>query len=647
MFESILLLLGGLGTFLVGLKMMGDNLQNIAGNRLKPLFNKVSNNKFMGIATGAGITAVIQSSSATTVMVVGFVNAGMMTLKQATSIIMGANIGTTITAQITALQSLPITPFLTAFACVGAFMAMSSKDKIAKSGMLISGVGLIFVGMIFMSNSMKDFSQSQKVIDLLSSVTNPFLLMLIGLVFTALIQSSSATTSILITLCSVTADGMSLMSLQSAIFVTLGINIGTCVTAMLASIGANTNAKRASVIHLLFNVFGTLIFLIFIFVAPLISEKLAMHYWLSKAFPLVSTQIAMFHTIFNILATLMLLPFTGGLTKLATIIIRDKKIPDAEESQDKDYKFAFIDERILKSPSIALMMLRKEVVAMAQLSKQNLDIAIECITELNFDKEEDFAAREKKIDFLNKKLTKYAVKISAKDISYKEEKEIASFYHAISDIERVGDYAENICESAHELVDYKLTFSPTAIEEIKMMKGAVDKLYENVLTAFEEKSLALIDEVDGYEDLVDTYNEDLARNHIVRLHNSECSSESGGIFLSIVSNLERVADHFRNVFTSMKSYVSPVKVKANVREGDSNLHDLSNDQVSADIDTSSVNATLQDTSPAIVSDTTATFTNANDNVNTDTANAVEEAAESEEKSQTPDEIATTDVSENK
>ena len=646
MFESILLLLGGLGTFLVGLKMMGDNLQNIAGNRLKPLFNKVSNNKFMGIATGAGITAVIQSSSATTVMVVGFVNAGMMTLKQATSIIMGANIGTTITAQITALQSLPITPFLTAFACVGAFMAMSSKDKIAKSGMLISGVGLIFVGMIFMSNSMKDFSQSQKVIDLLSSVTNPFLLMLIGLVFTALIQSSSATTSILITLCSVTADGVSLMSLQSAIFVTLGINIGTCVTAMLASIGANTNAKRASVIHLLFNVFGTLIFLIFIFVAPLISEKLAMHYWLSKAFPLVSTQIAMFHTIFNVLATLMLLPFTGGLTKLATIIIRDKKIPDAEESQDKDYKFAFIDERILKSPSIALMMLRKEVVAMAQLSKQNLDIAIECITELNFDKEEDFAAREKKIDFLNKKLTKYAVKISAKDISYKEEKELASLYHAISDIERVGDYAENICESAHELVDYKLTFSPTAIEEIKMMKGAVDKLYENVLTAFEEKSLALIDEVDGYEDLVDTYNEDLARNPIVRLHNSECSSESGGIFLSIVSNLERVADHFRNVFTSMKSYVSPVKVKANVREDDSNLHDLSNDQVSADIDTSSVNATLQDTS-AIVSDTTATFTNANDNVNTDTANAVEEAAESEEKSQTPDEITTTDVSENK
>ena len=310
MFESILLLLGGLGTFLIGLKMMGDNLQNIAGDRLKSLFNKVSNNKFMGIATGTGITAVIQSSSATTVMVVGFVNAGMMTLKQATSIIMGANIGTTITAQITALQSLPITPFLTAFACVGAFMAMSGKDKVAKAGMLISGIGIIFVGMRFMSTSMNNINNSPAVMNLLSSATNPLLLMLIGLVFTAIFQSSSATTSILITLCSVSVEGGGqLMTLQSAIFVTLGINIGTCVTAMLASIGANTNAKRASVIHLLFNVFGTAIFLIFIFLAPLISKKLAIDYWLAKAFPnVVSTQIAMFHTIFNIISTLILLP---------------------------------------------------------------------------------------------------------------------------------------------------------------------------------------------------------------------------------------------------------------------------------------------------------------------------------------------------
>lgn len=638
MFESILLLLGGLGTFLVGLKMMGDNLQNIAGNRLKSLFNKVSNNKFMGIATGAGITAVIQSSSATTVMIVGFVNAGMMTLKQATSIIMGANIGTTITAQITALQSLPITPFLTALACVGAFMAMFGKDKIAKAGMLISGIGVIFVGMKFMSISMDEVSKSPAVINLLSSVTNPFLLMLIGLVFTAVFQSSAATTSILITLCSVSAGGGEpLMTLESAIFVTLGINIGTCVTAMLASIGANTNAKRASVIHLLFNVFGTLIFLIFIFVAPLISKKLAISYWLAKAFPLVSTQIAMFHTFFNVLATLILLPFTGGLTKLATLIVREKKKPVEEDKEEKEYKFAFIDERILKSPSIALMMLRKEIVAMAQMAKQNLDISLDCITQLNFDKQEEFAEREKKIDFLNKKLTKYAVKISAKDVSYKEEKEIASFYHAISDIERVGDYAENICESAHELVEYKLTFSPTAIEEIKAMKGAVDHLYDNVISAFEAKSLALIDEVDGYEDLVDTYNEDLSKNHIARLHNNECSSESGGIFLSIVSNLERVADHFRNVFTSMKSYVSPVKVKANVKDGDNG-----SSSVSADSALENTNNGATDNVSADNADNTA-IGNAADGA--DTATPQEQQSDIKENSQS--DTVTTDVSENK
>lgn len=585
MLKSILFLLGGLGSFLVGLKMMGDNLQNIAGDRLKLLFNKVSNNKFMGIATGAGITAVIQSSSATTVMIVGFVNAGMMTLKQATSIIMGANIGTTITAQITALQSLPITPFLAALACVGAFMAMFGKDKLAKAGMLVSGIGIIFVGMKFMGDSMSNINNSPTVVKLLSSATNPFLLMLIGLVFTAIFQSSAATTSILITLCSVSSgDSGQLMTLQSAIFVTLGINIGTCVTAMLASIGANTNAKRASIIHLLFNVFGTLIFMILIFVAPLISKKLAIDYWLAKAFPgVVSTQIAMFHTIFNIVSTLILLPFTGGLTKLATLIVRDKKKTNEDEAEEKsDYKFAFIDERILKTPPIAIMMLRKEVVAMARMSKQNFDIAFDCLTKLNFDRQKEFEEREKNIDFLNKKLTKYAVKISAKDISYKEEKEIASFYHAISDIERVGDYAENICESAQELVEYKLNFSATAIEELNMMKSAVDKLYENVITGFEAKSIALKEEVEGYEDLVDTYNADLEKSHIARLHNNECSSESGGIFLSIVSNMERIADHFRNVFNSMNTYVSPVKIKANIKDSNNTASAVAEDNTKSE-----------------------------------------------------------------
>lgn len=558
-FEALLLLFGGLGTFLLGLKLMSDNLQTLAGNRLKPLFNKLSNNRFMGIATGAGITAVIQSSSATTVMVVGFVNAGIMTLKQATGIIMGANIGTTITAHIAALQSLPIASFLAALACVGAFMTMSSKDKVAKSGMLICGIGVIFVGMDFMSSAMDSFSKDEAIRQFISSISNPFLLMLIGLAFTALIQSSSATTSILITL---GAAGM--MTLRSAIFMTLGINIGTCVTAILASIGANANAKRASVIHLMFNIFGTIIFSLLIFLLPLISPKLAFDYWLAKLVPnVIGTQIALFHTLFNVVSTIILVPFTGGLTKLATLIVRDKKSKEQEVPEEK--RFMYIDDRILKTPSIALLMLRKEIIAMAELAKTNFDLSVECLTKLNFDKKQEFEEREKHIDYLNKKLTKYSVKISTKDISYIEEKEIASFYHAISDIERVGDYAENICEYAQELVENNLNFSNVANEEILLMKGAIDHLYENVMEAFEKKNLGLKDEVEGYEDLVDSYESDLSKNHIARLHNNTCSAESGGIFLSIVSNMERVADHFRNVFYSMTSYISAVKTKANVK----------------------------------------------------------------------------------
>lgn len=569
--SSILLLLGGLGAFLVGLKMMGDNLQNLAGNRLKPLFNKVSNNRFMGIATGAGVTAIIQSSSATTVMVVGFVNAGIMTLKQATGIIMGANIGTTITAHITALQSLPITPFLTAMACVGAFMAMSSKDKIAKTGLLIGGIGIIFVGMKFMSSAMETVSENPKIEAMLTSVSNPFLLMFIGLAITALIQSSSATTSILITLSSV-----GLMTLRNAIFMTLGINIGTCVTAMLASIGANTNAKRASVIHLLFNIFGCLIFTILIFVLPLISPKLAFDYWLPKAFTQVGTQIAMFHTLFNVVATIILVPFTSGLTKLSTLIVRDGK---NTEQAPQDKKFLYIDERLLKTPSIALLMLRKEVVAMSKLAKENFDLALTTLTTLKFDKEEEFNEREKHIDFLNKNLTKYAVKISAKDIAYIEEKEIASFYHVISDIERVGDYAENIIEYAHELVDNNTNFSAQAIDELKDMQSAINQLYENVMLGFEHKSMAFKDIVDEYENMVDNFEETLSKNHIIRLHDNTCSAESGGVFLSTISNMERIADHMRNIFNSMSTYVSPaLKTKVNIKDNEQNIDNDDNTQ---------------------------------------------------------------------
>ena len=295
--EMILTLLGGLGVFLIALKIMSENLESVAGNKLKNVFNKISSNRFAGIAVGTGVTAVIQSSSATTVMVVGFVNAGVMTLKQATAIIMGANIGTTVTAQIVALQSLPVTAFFAALACVGAFMTMLGKDKVNRAGQIVGSIGMIFVGLDVMSAAMSSFSGSETVTNVMASISNPFLLLLIGMVITAIIQSSSATTSILITMA-----GAGLMTLENAIFITLGINIGTCITAVLASIGATVNGKRASVIHLMFNVFGSLVFFILALCLP-IDE------WLQAAFPEIETQIAMFHTIFNVTTTILLVGF--------------------------------------------------------------------------------------------------------------------------------------------------------------------------------------------------------------------------------------------------------------------------------------------------------------------------------------------------
>ncbi len=551
------MLLGGLGVFLVGIKTMGDNLEALAGNKLKQIFNRISNNRFTGVALGAGVTAVIQSSSATTVMVVGFVNAGVMTLTQAASIIMGANIGTTITAQITALQQLPIAAFFAAMACVGAFMQMSKRDGINKLGAILGGVGVLFVGLHVMSSSMNSLKENPTIAQAIANTANPFLLLLIGIVLTAVIQSSSATTTILISL-----GAADLITLRAAIFVTIGINIGTCITAVLASIGATTNGKRASLIHLLFNCFGSLVFFIIALCMPA-----KVFDALSGTFGgLISTQIAMFHTIFNLTTTLLLLPFVKQLTQLATLIIREKKpaavqLPASAATADTDaapkYKTTYIDARFLATPSIAIMMVRKEILSMAAMAKTNLDLSMQAVTTLDVSKAEEFRVREGNIDFLNSEITKYLVNVSSMQISYINEREIASYYHVISDIERVGDYAENIIEYAQELIAGKTAFSDAAIRQVDEMKLAVDKLYDHVITAFTNRDISLKDAIQTYEDRVDAYQEELAKDHIIRLSGGVCTTEAAGVFLSLISNLERIADHFRNVFNSMNGYVHP------------------------------------------------------------------------------------------
>lgn len=553
-FETILTLLGGLGVFLIALKIMSENLESVAGNRLRSIFNKISNNRFAGIAVGTGVTMVIQSSSATTVMVVGFVNAGVMTLAQATSIIMGANIGTTITAQIGALQSLPITAFFAALACVGAFLQMSKRDKVNLWGCIIGSIGMIFVGLEVMSMAMGTFKDSEVIQKVMTSISNPIVLLLIGLTITAVVQSSSATTIILITMA-----GAGLMTLKSAIFVTLGINIGTCVTAMFASIGATANGKRASFIHLMFNCIGSLIFFILALVLPI--DK-----WLEAAFKdNVQTQIAMFHTIFNVSTTILLVPFIKQLTQLACLVIRDKKKKPNEDGFVED-KFQYVDERLLATPTIALAQVRKEILLMASIAKKNFDTSVYAISINSLAKQPKFDARERHLNFLNKELTNYLVKVSSAPISKQTERELSSYYHVISDLERVGDYAENIMEYTQKMVKNNVSFSDAAKAELAEMKSAIDKLYDVVMTGYINKDVSQKEDMEKIEESVDEYKIALDRSHILRLRDNLCSPDAGAVWLNLINDLERIADHFRNVYNSMSYYVDPpTKVKATVK----------------------------------------------------------------------------------
>ena len=553
-FETILTLLGGLGVFLIALKIMSENLESVAGNRLRSIFNKISNNRFAGIAVGTGVTMVIQSSSATTVMIVGFVNAGVMTLAQATSIIMGANIGTTITAQIGALQSLPITAFFAALACVGAFLQMSKRDKVNLWGCIIGSIGMIFVGLEVMSMAMGTFKDSEVIQKVMTSISNPIVLLLIGLTVTAVVQSSSATTIILITMA-----GAGLMTLKSAIFVTLGINIGTCVTAMFASIGATANGKRASFIHLMFNCIGSLIFFILALVLPI--DK-----WLEAAFKdNVQTQIAMFHTMFNVSTTILLVPFIKQLTQLACLVIRDKKKKPNEDGFVED-KFQYVDERLLATPTIALAQVRKEILLMASIAKKNFDTSVYAISINSLTKQPKFDARERHLNFLNKELTNYLVKVSSAPISKQTERELSSYYHVISDLERVGDYAENIMEYTQKMVKNNVSFSDAAKAELAEMKSAIDKLYDVVMTGYINKDISQKEDMEKIEESVDEYKISLDRSHILRLRDNLCSPDAGAVWLNLINDLERIADHFRNVYNSMSYYVDPpTKVKATVK----------------------------------------------------------------------------------
>lgn len=528
--EAIIYLLAGLGVLLVGFKLLSDNIEKLANSGLKKMFNRTSGNRFVGVGIGAAATALIQSSSATTVMVVGFVNAGIMTLFQATAMIMGANIGTTITAQIAALGSLDISLYAMLLAVIGIFMQMlCKKDKFKTIGLALAGLGIVFIALDIMGSAMKIFAGEGSIIpEVLASVNNPIILLLLGIAFTALIQSSSAMTTILI---SMVAAGMTIgRDGNSILYVVLGTNIGTCITALLSSIGATPNAKRASLIHLMFNLFGSLIFFVVLLLWPSFMD-VTFKTWFADA---PATQIAMFHTLFNVSSTLVFLPFINGFVKISQLVIRDKK---------KETITSFIDDRFLKTPAVALSQAGKETIRLGKLSMDTLALSIDAFMNKNIDADEQIQANIKDLEELNQALLSYFVKVSSSDLSDEDEAIVSKLHSILNDFYREVEIADNMMKYTKSVINQNLKFSDNVYAQIKTLQEKLNAQYDNIVKLYNDNNRALIYVIDDLEEEIDTMRSTMIKQHIVRLENNECSPASSGVFINLVSNLERAGDH--------------------------------------------------------------------------------------------------------
>lgn len=534
-FNMVINLFAGLAIFLYGMKVMSDALQRAAGNRMKKLLEILTRNKLLAVLVGTVITAIIQSSSATTVMVVGLVNAGIMNLSQSVGVIMGANIGTTMTAQLIAFKFDDIVPI--ALIIGAAFILFSKKKSHRQIGELVLGFGLLFMGMNYMSDAMKplrDVPQfTQFMVDLQH---NPILGVFAGFLLTAVVQSSSATIGILQALAS-----QGLVPIEAALPILFGDNIGTCVTALLATIGANLTAKRAGLMHLIFNIVGTFIFLIIL--GPVTD--------IIKATSLDSVrQIANAHTLFNVTNTIIQLPFAGLLVAFVNKVMPGK-------AEDDPTKLVYLDERILETPSVAVVQIIKEILRMAEIAQANVKKSVDAI--LNGDEKliEEVYTNEKAINALERKITEYLLAVSNKAISPEQSKRVAALFNTVHDVERIGDHAENLVELAQFKVDNKIVFSNTAIKELKEIFTVVDKVIESSLAALQNDDKEKVKEADKYENMVDDLRDTLRESHIRRLNNNECNVNAGVVFLDIVTNLERIADHGVNI----AGIVSPSSIK--------------------------------------------------------------------------------------
>jgi len=519
-------LIGGLGLFLYGMNVMSTGLQKAAGDKLKSIIGMLTNNRIMGVIVGAVVTMIVQSSSATTVMVVGFVNAGMMRLTQAVGVIMGANIGTTITAQIITFKIDKYAPIIVGISV--AIWLFTENRKVKQFAEAFIGFGILFIGMKYMGDALKPLRTYEPFKQLLVSFGEHQMLGIIaGFVITVAVQSSSASTGILLALA---MEG--LVPLSSGLPILFGINIGTTTTALLSSIGANRTAKRAAAVHFFFNVFGTAIFMILLrgpvlnFITYLDPDD-------------VARQIANAHTIFNISNTLIQLPFAGFLVYLS------KKLIPGEDEQSVGIKY--LDDRILETPSIALGSAIKETLHMGNVAKESLESSMEGLFTRSQKKIDETFRLEKIVNELERELAKYLVKLSNTSISSRNRETVDGLFNTINDIERVGDHADNLAELAQYTLDNNLNFSEVAIEELRMMYSLVIRAYTDALTAMKNLDGSLAMKVVEIEGKVDHIEKTLRANHIGRLNAQQCVPSSGVIFLDIISNMERISDHASNI----------------------------------------------------------------------------------------------------
>ncbi len=538
---SVFLLLGGLGMFLFGMKMMSDGLENAAGDRMRRVLEVLTGNRFAAVGVGAGITAIIQSSSATTVMVVGFVNAGLMSLLQATGVIMGANIGTTITSQLIAFKLSDIAPLILFIGML--FYVFIRKRSLVRIGEIVLGFGILFLGLGLMAQAMEPLREMESFRNLLVSFKNPVISILIGALITAVIQSSSASIGILQTMAT-----LGLVTLDSSVSVILGMNIGTCITAILASIGTSVNAKRAAGIHLMIKIIGTLIYLALLALFPSIVSFIA-----SLSPDNVSRQIANFHTLYNVTITIVLFPFAKLLVRLIERIIPEKHAPDHVEQ-----KLMYLSERTAQTPGLALTQTLKELGRMGEIAAGNLDRSLKAF----FNRDEQAAYRvieiEKTIDYLSHSITNYMIEFRGLDLSEHDLKTLGSLHHVVIDMERIGDLAENIAEYTLTLTEKRANMTSEAESELRTMARKTQETLATSLDIFNKRDKSRLPVVDAMEQEVDIMKKAFTNNHIERLQLKACNPQTGVIFTNMLATLERVADHATNIAFSTEGWTGGV-----------------------------------------------------------------------------------------